>query len=138
MDNVVIPRVEMAVRLITGSSGGGPCGRVQNPEQRDFTGNTKNIPLMSASSRIDSNVDQDRNDETRIFENFEDEDFPALRPKYDRNAHAHHNFVRLKTYLVFLQRLPEYLKLLMEIQCSPTMRCCKLDRFYLYKRSSNC
>ena len=76
---------------------------VQNPEQRDFTGNTKNIPLMSASSRININVDQDRNDETRSFENFEDDDFPALRPKYDRNAHAYHNFVRLKTHLGFLQ-----------------------------------
>ena len=72
MDNVVIPRVEMAVRSITESSGREPSSMVQNPDQRDFSGNTENTPLMSASSWVDLNIDQDRNDETRNVENFED------------------------------------------------------------------
>ena len=45
---------------------------------------------MTASSRADLNIDQDRNDETRNVENFEEGDFPALRPKYDRQVHTHH------------------------------------------------
>ena len=81
----------MAVRSITGSSRQGPNSMVQNPDRRDFTGNTENTLLMSASSRLDSNVDQDRDDETRNVEKFEDVDFPALRPNYDRRTHAHHN-----------------------------------------------
>ena len=65
---------------------------VQNLHQRDFTGNIVNTPLMSASIRVDLNVDQDKKDETRNVENFKDGDFPALRPKYDRTLHAHHKW----------------------------------------------
>ena len=90
VENVVVSRVGMAVRSITEWSGRGPSSVVQNPDQRDLTGNTENTALMSDSSRIDLNVDQDRNDETRNVENFEDWDFLALKHSYDRRAHAHH------------------------------------------------
>ena len=36
MDNVIIPRVEMAVKSIIESSGRGAGSMVQNPDQRDF------------------------------------------------------------------------------------------------------
>ena len=65
MDKVVIPRVDMAVRSITESSVGGLSSLVQNksrPDRRDFSGNAENTPLMSSSSRLDLNIDQDRND----------------------------------------------------------------------------
>ena len=91
MDNVVIPRVQMAVKSITGSSGKGPSSIVQNPNRRDFTRNTEKTPLISASSRLDLSVDQDRNVETHNVENFEDGDFPVLRPNYDRRTHTHHS-----------------------------------------------
>ena len=65
MDSVVIPHFEMAVRSITESSGSGPSSVVQNPDRWDFGGNTENTRLMSASSRIDLKVDQDKNDDTR-------------------------------------------------------------------------
>ena len=45
--------------------------------------------LMSASSRLDLNIEQERNVETRNVGNFEEGDFPVLRPIYDRRAHAH-------------------------------------------------
>ena len=90
MDKVVFPRVEMDVRSITGSLGHGTDSVVPNPDWRDFTGNTENTRLMSASSRLDLYMDQVRIDETRDIENFEDGDFPALKPKYDRRAHTHH------------------------------------------------
>ena len=84
MDNVVIPRNENTVRSITGLSERGPCSVAQNPDQREFPGNIEDTRLLLACSRIDLNVEQDRNDETRKVENFESSYFPALRPKYDQ------------------------------------------------------
>ena len=89
MNNVVIPQVEMAVRLITGSSGNGPNSIVQNLDRRYFTGNTENTPLRSASSRLGSNIEQDEIDETRDIDNSEDVDFPETRFIFDRRAHTH-------------------------------------------------
>ena len=82
---LVMPRVEMAVRSITESSERGPNNVVQNPDQGDFTLNTKETPVMSASSRIDLNVGYDRNDETRNIESLDDGDFPASTPNFHTN-----------------------------------------------------
>ena len=84
----------MAVRLIRESSTRGPNSVVQHPDQRDFTDNAESSPLMSAFSRLDLNLDQDRIGETRNVEIFEDGDFPALRPSYDRQVQTHHIFLR--------------------------------------------
>ena len=84
VSNVVIPRVEMAVRSVTESSGRGPNSVVQNSDRMDFTGNTGNTPLVKPSSRINLNIDQERNDQTRNVQNFKDGGFPALGPNYDR------------------------------------------------------
>ena len=40
MENRVIPRVEMAVRSTTSSSGNGPSNTVHNPDRKDSTGET--------------------------------------------------------------------------------------------------
>ena len=77
INDVVIRRVEMAVRSITGSSGNGRNSIVQNPDGKDFTGNTKNTPLRSASSRLDLNIEHDEIAETRDIDNSEDGDFSA-------------------------------------------------------------
>ena len=61
-DNVVIPRVEMAVKLITDSTGHGTKSEVQKPDRRDFTGNIRTTPLMAASSRLVLDNELDRND----------------------------------------------------------------------------
>ena len=66
MENVVIPRVDMTVRPITGSSKYGPSSLVQNPQQRDFSGIMENTPLTSTSSRVDLNNDHDRNEDICI------------------------------------------------------------------------
>ena len=94
MYNVVIPIAELAVRSVIESSGRGPNSMAQNPDQRDFSGNTENTPLMSALSRVDLNNDQDRNNKTRNVENFEDGDFPVLRPNHDRQAHTHRSYLQ--------------------------------------------
>ena len=92
MDKLVIPRIELAVRSITGSSGHGTYSVVQNPDRREFTRNRKHS-AHAACSRLDLNIDQERIDKTRDIENFEDDDFPALRPYLDRRAHAHHTLL---------------------------------------------
>ena len=89
MDKMVIPRVEMAVRSMAGSSGHRPNSVIQNPDRRDFTVNTGKTPLMSTSRRLHFNIDQNGYDETRDVENFEDGDFLALKHNYDRRAHTH-------------------------------------------------
>ena len=91
IDNVVIPRIEMAVKLITGSTGHGMNSEVLNPDQRDFLGNIRNTLLISASSRLNFDNELHRNDETGNDEDFEDGNFPALKPNYDRRAHADHS-----------------------------------------------
>ena len=89
-DNVVIPGVEMAAKTITESTGLGTNSEVQDPDRRDFFANIRNTPLMSTSSRLGLDVELNRYDETHNNGDFEDGDFPALRPKYDRGAYAHH------------------------------------------------
>ena len=63
---------------------------VQLPDQRDFSGNTL---LTSSSSRVDLNIVEDGNNEFRNVKNFKDGNFAALRPSYDRQAHAHHMYL---------------------------------------------
>ena len=80
----------MVVRSIIDSSGRGPISMVQNADQRDFTGNIEGTPLISASSRVYLNVNQDGIDDTHNVENFQAFDFPAVQPKCDWKAHTHH------------------------------------------------
>ena len=94
MDHLIFQPVEMAVRSNNESSGPGPSNMVQNLEQKYFTADNENNPLSLSSSWTDLNVDQNRNDETCIVQNFEDSDFSALRPNYDRRAHTHHMVTR--------------------------------------------
>ena len=100
MDKVVIPRVETAVKAITGSVGHGPNSSVQNPDRRDFTGKTEITPLRSASSRLDLNIEQDEIDDARDIYNTEDANFPATKLDYGRRAHAHHRVQLWKPKIV--------------------------------------
>ena len=94
---VLIPRVEMAVGSTTGASRNGRNSLVQGCDRRDFTGNTENTPLRSASSRLDLNIEQDEVDETRDIDNSGDANLPATRINYDRRAHAHQSkFLKLQ------------------------------------------
>ena len=95
LNDVVIPRVEMAKKSIKGSSGNGPKCIVQNPDRRDFTGKTEITQLRPASSRLDLKIEQDGIDETRDVDNSEDGDFPATRPIHDQRAHTHHMVTRV-------------------------------------------
>ena len=96
MDNMIIPRIEMAVRSIIRSSGQGPRSVVQHPDQTIFTGNTENTPLRSAYGRRDLNIGHDRNDETCNVQSLEVGELPVLRPNYDWRAHSHHSYVPIR------------------------------------------
>ena len=89
---VVNLRVEMAMKSITGSTGHGTNCEVQYPDRGDFLGNIRKTPLILAWSRLDLDNELDWTDETRNNEDFEDGDFPAFGPNYDRKAHTHYSF----------------------------------------------
>ena len=71
----------------------GTSSEVQNLDRRDFSGNIKNTPLMSGSSRLDLDNELNMNDETHNDVDFEDGEFPELKPNDDRREHAHHTDV---------------------------------------------
>ena len=54
----------MDLRSVTGSTGHGPISDVRNPDLRDFLGNAGNSPLMSVSSRINLNTNENTYDDT--------------------------------------------------------------------------
>ena len=56
----------------------------------DFIGTIRNTPLTWASSLLDLYAELNRNDQICNIEGFKDGDVPALGPKFDRRAHAHH------------------------------------------------
>ena len=81
----------MVVRLIAGSSRLGKNSIVQNADQRDFSGNIENTPLLKAARRTGSNINKDSNAETRTSENLEYGIFLALRFDHNRQTHTHHS-----------------------------------------------
>ena len=89
IDKLENPELDMAVRSITGLLRLGPISVLQNSDQSDFRGITENNLPMSASSRLELNIGQDKIGETRDIV-FEEGDFPALGPSYDRRAQTHH------------------------------------------------
>ena len=64
IENLVIPRVELAMKSANASSGRIVDGNVLELDQRDFSGNFEGLRL-TASSRINSRTDLNRFDETR-------------------------------------------------------------------------
>ena len=64
IENLVIPRVELAMKRANESSGRRVDGNVLEPDQRGFSGNVEGLQ-MTASSRIHSRTDLNGIDETR-------------------------------------------------------------------------
>ena len=77
MDSVVVPNFRKAARSITESSRRGSKSVVQNPENKVFSGNMEDTPLMRASSCTDLIINYNRNDETQNSENVGDGNFPG-------------------------------------------------------------
>ena len=62
--NVVFPRVEMAVKSITISTGHGTYSEEHKPDRKDFLRSIIKTPFLSASSRLDLGTELNRNDMT--------------------------------------------------------------------------
>ena len=93
IDSVVERWVEMAVRSAIGSWGERPNSVVQNPNQRDFSGNMEDTPVMTASSCADSNtvvIGMLRLEITKLSK-IEGGNFLALKSSYDWHVLTHHN-----------------------------------------------
>ena len=67
-----------------------------------FSGNKKDIPIMTAPSCTDLNFNHSRNEETQNNKITEDGDFPALECLYERQTHIHHvlSYVKKRTFHV--------------------------------------
>ena len=63
-ENLVIPRVELAIKSANAHPERSVDGNVVEPDQRDFLGNIEGLRLTT-SSRINSCTDINRIDETR-------------------------------------------------------------------------
>ena len=79
IDNGVIQRVEMIVKSSTGLTGHGTNSEDHNPDRRDFIGNIRNSPLMSASSWLDLDSELNRSDETHNNEVFRGRQLPGVK-----------------------------------------------------------
>ena len=64
MESLMIPWVELAINVVNASSGRDADSVMPDPDQRDFSGNIKGLQ-MTASSRMNSNTDLNKIDETR-------------------------------------------------------------------------
>ena len=64
MENLVIPRVELAMKSTNASFGRNAVGNVLEPDRRDSSGKIEGLQ-MTTSSRINLHTDLNRIDETR-------------------------------------------------------------------------
>ena len=89
MENLVIPRVELAMKSTNASSGRSVDGNVLDPGQRDFSGNVEGLQ-MTTSSRIHSHTDLNKIDETPGNITVEEGDLVVNEKNIDRQSHTHH------------------------------------------------
>ena len=89
LENLVIPRVELAMKSVNASSGRRVDSVVLDCDQRDFSGNIEGLQ-MTASSRVNSHTDLNRIDETRGNIIVERGDLLVNERNIDRQTHTHH------------------------------------------------
>ena len=89
IENLVIPRVEVAMKSSIAPSERSVGGNVIEPDQRDFLGNTEGLQ-MTVSSRINSHKDLNRIDETHSNIIVEEGDLLVNKKSIDRQTYAHH------------------------------------------------
>ena len=95
IENLVILRVELAIKLLFASSGRGVDRVVLDPDQRVFSQYIESLHL-TASIRINSHTDRNRNDETRGNFTVKGGDLLVNERNIDRQTHTHHNYARIE------------------------------------------
>ena len=88
IDNIVAPKIELAIRSINASSGRDVTSVSANSERREHVG--INAPFENASGNNDTIDVSNVNDETR--QNIPDEvsELPVSGTRFDRQPHTHH------------------------------------------------
>ena len=89
MENLVNPRVELAMKSVNASSGRGVSNVVMDPDRKAFSGIIENLQ-RTASSRINSHTDLNRFDETRSNITKEGSDLSVIEKNMHRPTHTYH------------------------------------------------
>ena len=95
IESLVIPGLELAMKLANASLGRDFDSFVLEPDQRGVTENIKGLQL-TASSRTNSHTDLNKLDETRGNNAVEEGDFLINERNIDRQTHTHHRHCILK------------------------------------------
>ena len=103
IENLLIPRVELAMKSVNASSGREVGSVVLDPDQRDFSGNMEGL-RMTASSRTNSHKDLNRINETRCNITVEGGRWLVGQRKnyWPANTHSSHSPPSSSSYSFFL------------------------------------
>ena len=88
VENLVIPRVELAMKSGNAASGISVKSNILNPDQ-GVSGNVEGLQ-MTASGRMNSHTDLSRIDETRGNITVEGGDLTVKKRNFDRQTHTHY------------------------------------------------
>ena len=88
IEDLVLPRVELAMKSINASSGRDADSVVPDPDWRDFSGNIEGLQ-MTTSSRFNSNSDLNRIDENRGSIAVEGGDLLVNERNFERQTNRH-------------------------------------------------
>ena len=89
IENMVLLRVEFAMKSFFASSGRSVDGNVLEPDQKDFSGYTEGLQT-TASNRINSRTDLKRIDETGGNITVKEGDLLVNERNIERQTHTHH------------------------------------------------
>ena len=101
--NLLIPRMELAMKTANASSGRSGDGNVLEPNRRDFLGNVEGLQ-MTASSGKHSRTDFKMIEETHGIINVEGGDLLVYGKNIDQQTHTHHMVTEKNTP----QEIPEF------------------------------
>ena len=90
-ENLVIPRLELAMRSANAFSGRSLDGNVFESDQKDYLGNVKELQ-MTASGGISSHTPLRKSDEIRDNTTVEGDDLAVNEKHFDQQTHIHHIF----------------------------------------------
>ena len=90
LESLIIPGEELAMKSVYAPSGQNIDSIVPDADQGYFSGNIKSLQF-AASSRINSNTDLNRIDETRGNITVVTGDLSVNERNTDRHKHTHHN-----------------------------------------------
>ena len=88
IDNIISPKIELAIRSISASSGRDVTSVSVNSERREHAG--INASFENASGNNDTQVISKVNDETRHSFTEEVSELSVLETHFDRQPHTHH------------------------------------------------